>query len=252
MSLPVARRRCQDEGVTTSTNHVADPLSTASRQLIRTVDALPDTAWTEASLLPGWTRAHVAAHLALNAEGLAGALVGVLEGNKVPMYASDERRNGDIDELAAAEPTEIRDRLFGATTVIHNAVAALAAEPSLAEAVIERTPGSTRHFAAGQVAAMRLREVEIHHVDLGAGYSPAAWQGEFARTLIEDGARRLRLSERDLTLVATDLDRTWELGGGPTVSGPASGLAWWLTGRAPYPGVEVSSDDGVLPRIEGL
>ena len=237
--------------MTTTTSSLTDPLDLPSRRLIRTVDALPEHAWPAPSLLPGWTRAHVVAHLALNAEGLAGAVVGVLEGRPVTMYPSAERRDTDIDELGAAGPAAIRDRLFGATTVIREALAALAAEPTLSETLIDRTPGGTRRFHAGQVAAMRLREVEIHHVDLDAGYSPADWPLDFARALVEGGVKRQPV---EATLVATDLDRTWTCGGpgGPTVTGPACGLAWWLTGRAPYPGVELTSDDGVLPGIEAL
>ena len=37
----------------------------------------------------------------------------------------------------------------------------------------ERTPGGP-DFALANVALMRLREVEIHHADLGAGYSARA------------------------------------------------------------------------------
>jgi maleylpyruvate isomerase len=50
------------------------------------------------------------------------------------------------------------------------------------------------------------------------------------------------------TAYATDLDRTWELGDGPTVSGTAADLGWWLTGRGAGEGL--SSDSGELPRIE--
>jgi maleylpyruvate isomerase len=104
---------------------------------------------------------------------------------------------------------------------------------------------------------MRLREVEIHHADLDLGYSPTDWPEEFARALLEQTAQR---HERDVTatLVATDLDWTRRLGAGdpaspgPTVSGPVRGLAWWLTGRAPFPGAEVTSDGGPLPGIEGM
>lgn len=239
--------------MTTSTNSVTEPLDLASRRLVRTVDALTDDDWSSPSLLPGWTRAHVVSHLALNAEGLAGAVIGVLEGRPVTMYPSDERRDSDIEDLASTDPAELRDRLFAATTVLHDALTALATSPSLADTLIERTPGSARRFHAGQVGAMRLREVEIHHVDVGAGYSPAEWPDDFARALLLGGVER---QDVDMTVAATDLDRSWRLGpgvvAGPTVTGPAAGLAWWLTGRTPYPGVEVTSDGGALPRIEGL
>ena len=49
-------------------------LDAGTRRLVRTVDALDDEQWPQPSLLPGWSRAHVVAHLLLNAEALAGAL----------------------------------------------------------------------------------------------------------------------------------------------------------------------------------
>jgi maleylpyruvate isomerase len=48
---------------------------------------------------------------------------------------------------------------------------------------------------------------------------------------------------------AADLDRTWHLGdGGPTVTGTAAALGWWLTGRGGSEGL--ASDDGAVPSIE--
>lgn len=232
---------------------VTDQLRASSRRLVRTVDAMTDDDWAEPSLLPDWSRAHVVAHLALNAEGLTGAVMGVVEGRAVPMYASDQLRDSDIAELGAASPSQLRDRLFAAVTTLGDALAALAgASDPAATTLIERTPDGSRRFPASRVGGMRWREVEIHHVDLGYGYTPADWPGEFGRALLEDSAHRQQL-DVDATLVATDLDWSLQLGSGePTVSGPAHGLAWWLTGRAPYPGSEVTSHDGVLPRIEGL
>ncbi|WGL54215.1 maleylpyruvate isomerase family mycothiol-dependent enzyme [Nocardioides sp. BP30] len=230
----------------------ADQLRAASRRLVRTVDALSDDDWAAPSRLPGWSRAHVVAHLALNAEGLAGAVTGAVEGRPVPMYVSDERRDGDIEALAVAAPDRLRDRLFGGVTTLLQALALLAQAPEEVDAaMIDRTPGG-RRFPVARVATMRWREVEIHHVDLGRGYSPADWPAEFSRALLEETARRHR-DTVDATVVATDLDWTLPLGSGrPTVTGAAHGLAWWLTGRAPYPGAEVTSESGVLPRIEAM
>ena len=45
-------------------------LRDADHRLVRTVDGLSDEQLAAPSLLPGWTRAHVVAHLALNAEAL--------------------------------------------------------------------------------------------------------------------------------------------------------------------------------------
>lgn len=225
----------------------SDPLAAATSRLVRTVDALDDAAYAEDSLLPGWTRSHVVAHLALNAEALADALRGVVAGEPVAMYPGDEARDAAIEELAAAGPTTLRARLYAAATELADAVAAVP-EDRL-DAVVERTPGSERTFPAHAVPAMRLAEVEIHHADLGAGYTAADWPVGFAVALVE---RRHAAVGATLgaTLVATDAGRTWQAEAGPTVSGTAGHLGWWLTGRGGDDSLTTDSTDGELPRIE--
>ena len=127
-------------------------LDSGTRRLVRSVDAMTDDQWRQPSLLPGWSRAHVVAHLTLNAEGLSGALEGVHERRPVAMYASSEARDNDIAALASASPSALRDRFMGSTTVIGEWVGELA--DNLAETTIERTPGG-REFPAGDVGVMR-------------------------------------------------------------------------------------------------
>ncbi len=221
-----------------------EELAEASRRLVRTVDGMAEQAYAEPSRLPGWTRGHVVAHLALNAEGLAGALRGLTEGRSVPMYASQEARDGDIAELGTARPETIRGRLLGGVTDFTDAVAAVPEEAWGVE--IDRTPGA-RAFKAGAAVGMRHREVEIHHADLGLGFSHREWPPSFAVRLIEAMARRD--ADASFSVHASDLDRTWHFGdGGPTVTGSAVDLGWWLTGRGDGDGL--SSDDGALPGIE--
>lgn len=234
----------------------AEELRTASQRLVRTVDALADDDWAVPSLLPDWTRGHVVAHLALNGEGLAGALRGVLEGEPVPMYVSQERRDADIAELGTADPPALRERLLGSVTELADALAALAVQPAeVAETRIDRTEDGARTFRARVVAWMRLREVEIHHVDLGRDYSPGDWPPAFTLALIDEFTRR-RADETALRLAPSDVGGTWQVGDAgravPTVTGTAAGLAWWLTGRPPYPGLDVTSDAGALPALEGM
>lgn len=224
-----------------------EPLAEATRRLVRTADGLDDPAYASPSLLPGWSRAHVLAHLALNAEGLAGALGGIVEGRVVSMYASQEARDADIEELAAQEPAAIRSRLLGACTDLADAIAAV--PDDLVGTEIERVPGG-RTFPAAAVPGMRLREVEIHHADLGAGYDHRSWPAEFSALLLDSMASR-DLTEAGFTAYATDLDRTWAYGdasSGPTVSGTAADLGWWLTGRGSGEGL--TSGHGELPQIQ--
>lgn len=230
-----------------SAPHVTDTelLQEATQRLIRTVDALDDTAWAEPSALPAWTRAHVVAHLTLNAEGLAGALAGIVTGEPAPMYSSQDARDDEIAELAARDPGDLRTRMLGATTEFGDAMAAVPDDAWSAR--IERVPGG-RTFRASSVPGMRLREIEIHHVDLAAGYSRDDWELSFATGLLDAMTKRETAVE-PFRVHASDVDRTWTFGdGGPTVSGTAAALAWWLTGRGDGEGL--TSDDGALPGIE--
>jgi len=229
-------------------------LADASARLVRTVDGFHSDDWQASSLLPGWSRAHVVAHLALNAEGIARALRGIVaddaDDSPRSMYDSDEKRDSDIVELAAADPSEIRERLLGGATLLNEAIEALPADRW--DDRVERTPGG-RQFRADAVPGMRLRELEIHHVDLGAGYTTGDWSLEFAEHLLDAMPKRLRLGDA-VEIRPLDSQRTWLLGDGeaeypvPVVTGPAADLAWWLTGRA-VPDT-VSCSRGELPSIE--
>lgn len=233
----------------------ADLVGPAATRVLRTVDALADDAWEGPSLLPGWTRAHLVAHLVLNAEALTRLLHGVVADadDDVPrtMYDSDEQRGQDIDELAGAGPSQIRERLLGATTVFADAVTAMPGDAW--EARVERTPGG-RTMRVASVPGMRLRELEIHHVDLDAGYTTSDWTPAFAEHLLDAMAKRLSPTPA-VEVRPDDLPRTWVLGSGeseypvPVVTGPAADLGWWLTGRQ-APGT-LSCSHGELPEIEG-
>lgn len=220
-------------------------LHEATQRLVRGVDALPDAAYAEPSLLPDWSRGHVVAHLALNAEGLAGVLSGVRHGEGTPMYASSESRARDIEELATATPSTLRDRLLAATTAFQTAANGVPGDAWATR--FERSPGGPSYSAFSAVG-MRWREVEIHHVDLGSAYDRGQWPAVFAVHVIERLGKRLAESS-PFTARATDSDRSWSFGeGGPTVSGSAADLAWWLTGRGAGDGL--TSDSGELPGIE--
>jgi len=164
-----------------------DTIARADRALVRTVDALSDLQYADPSQLPGWTRAHVVAHLALNGEGLAGVLHGAHSGRPQPMYASAEARDADIEELAAAAPGELRERFLAATGRFGEALEAMHERDW--EGRFERTPGGP-DFALRNVVLMRLREVEIHHADLGAGYTADDWPADFRAILLESMTKR--------------------------------------------------------------
>lgn len=241
--------------MTSSREPASGVLAEASARLIRTVDGFHGDDWPAPSLLPRWTRAHVVAHLALNAEGMARALRGVVADHEDDepraMYDSDQKRDADIDALAGAETSEIRDRLMAGTTLLQEALDALPADRW--EARVERTPGG-RAIRVAAFPGMRWRELEIHHVDLGTGYTPSGWTLDFAEHLIDAMSKRV-VPEHAFEIRPLDSERLWVLGDDaaeypvPVVTGPAADLAWWLTGR-PAPDT-VSCSRGELPSIEG-
>ena len=106
---------------------------------------------------------------------------------------------------------------------------------------------------AASLPGMRLREVEIHHVDLGAGYTTADWSPAFAVLLLDAMTKRLEPPERVRGAAARrrpHLDLRPDGDDGPRSSpAPAADLGWWLTGR-PAPET-LSCSRGELPEIEG-
>lgn len=224
-------------------------LEASSTALIRTVDALGDEELAAPSLLPGWSRAHVVAHLALNGEALAGVLDAVRRGEPVAMYSSDEQRDIDIEELVAAGQADLLDRLLAATTRFHAAVEAMGEAMGEDDwrGSFSRTPGAAQ-VPVASVPETRRREIEIHHADLGAVYGPADWPGDFVVELL-DVVVVDRAPRGPFTVHATDLERSWTVGGenGPTVSGSAFDLGWWLVGRGE--GESLACDAGPVPTL---
>ena len=224
-----------------------DALHQSEQRLLRTVDSLTQEQWHEPSLLPGWSRAHVVAHLALNAEGFARAVDGLAHEQPVPVYDSNDRRDTDIEELAGAEPPQIRERLFAGGQLLRDALGSIAGD---------QWAGSVRRVPEGPswpVAAVprtRRREVEIHHADLDAGYGHRDWPGDFAVDLLDFVVPNHAQSTDSpgFTVRASDTVRTWTVGAEqPVVEGAAADLGWWLVGRGSGEGL--SCDAGPLPRL---
>lgn len=226
--------------------HVDSPLDAVQRAtnaLHVTVDGLTDNAWREPSLLPGWTRAHVIAHVALNAEGLAAAVDSLRAERVLPMYRSDADRAADIEHLAARPGDEIRERVFAASTIWRDAVTEL--DPDRSGTLIERVPGGPA-FPADEVPFMRWREVEIHHADLDADFVPEQWSADFLDHLLPLLVHD-RGEEVDLTLRTPRGEFVLGRGSapGPEISGSAADVAFWLLGR----GTGAALEGGPLPRL---
>jgi maleylpyruvate isomerase len=216
-----------------------EALHLADQRLVRSVDSLTDSDWSVTSLLPGWTRAHVVAHLALNAEGFDRALGGVQDGEPIAVYDSTEARDAAIEDLATEDSNEIRDRLFSATSALRHTFGSLTGDQW--QATVDRLPDGPV-WPVTHLLTARRQEVEIHHADLDLGYGPHDWPADFATVLLD---RVVGAQSFAVNAVDSDLNRICGVGS-PAVRGTTAALAWWLLGRGN--GADLSSE-GELPQL---
>ncbi|MDT0265090.1 maleylpyruvate isomerase family mycothiol-dependent enzyme [Streptomyces sp. DSM 44915] len=210
------------------TRPVADlaAVEDATERLLRTVAELPEADLAGPSQLPGWTRGHVLAHLARNAD----ALDNVLRGR--PMYPSETARDADIAR-DADRPRETHLADLRASWARFVATAESLPEERWGERVALRN-GVTD--VAATLPFRRWVEVELHRIDLDAGPTVADLPGAFLDRAVVYLADRYagRPDLPALELRAED-GRHWRTGaaGGiplPVVGTPAA-LVGWLSGR---------------------
>lgn len=219
----------------------------AETRLAATVAGLNDAALGEPSLLPGWTRGHVLAHVALNAHSLVNLFTWARSGVETPQYPSWEERDAAIEEHSKRTLAQHRSALADAGDAFEEAARAVPLDRwSFQVSGIGGSPQPAETFLFG-----RLREVEIHHVDLTAGYAPADWPTGFVgRVLAETRARLSSGASTPFAAVATDLDVRIDIGDAPAeieVVGAGHEVLAWLLGRSVGTTLEVRG--GTLPKV---
>ncbi|GHH82289.1 maleylpyruvate isomerase [Streptomyces sulfonofaciens] len=214
------------------------------------VAALGDADLAAPSALPGWSRAHVVAHLARNADALANLLDWARTGIENPMYHAPGQRERDIEASARQEPESLRADLAAADLRLATATAS---HPAVAwQARVRSALG--RSIPASEVPWLRTREVWVHLVDLDAGVSFDALPADLVRALLDDITQTVsrRGGAPDLVLEATDdPGPVWTIADGSApgarrVSGRAADLLRWAAGR-PLPGPGGLATEGPLP-----
>jgi maleylpyruvate isomerase len=130
---------------------------------------LSDDAMQGRSLLPGWTRGHVVTHLSRNADAFCNLLHWAETGEPQYMYHSREQRDADIERGAGRPAVELRADASASAGRLLQALNELDVRHEDVE--VARAPGGET-FPARMVATLRWVEVEIHHADLDAGYTP--------------------------------------------------------------------------------
>jgi maleylpyruvate isomerase len=221
-------------------------LGESTGRLLATAGALTDAQAAALSRLPGWTRGHVLTHLARNADGFRNLLTWAGTGNETPMYPSEEARARDVEEGAGRCAAKI-----AADVQVSAAALAAAAQGLPAPAWDALVARRGVRFPAREIPSRRLAELEIHHVDLDAGYRPADWPASFVAANLVRVARDFagRADAPALLARPDGLDAVYPIGPDPasqvTVSGPPAALLAWLIGRGNGAGLEVTGADAV-------
>jgi maleylpyruvate isomerase len=178
-------------------------LESGTRLFLGAVAALPDEAFDEPTLLPGWTRRHLLAHVHSNAEALRRLVAWAATGVETPMYASPQARAEEIASGAHLPVGTLR-------ALVSESAAALGAELDAlggAARASEVRTAQGRLVPASQIPWLRTREVMIHAVDLDTGLTFADLPSEFVADLLVEVVRKR------------------------AAGGEGTALAAWLTGR---------------------
>lgn len=189
------------------------------------VSALDDESFSAATALPGWTRRHVVAHVAANAEAIGNLVRWAATGVETPMYISAQARAAGIERgvgLAAAEL-----KLWLAVSAEQLAVAMDRLTEDQWQQLVRTAQGRT--VPATETPWMRAREVCVHAVDLGAGIEFEDLPREFNRALCLDIQAKRGLATLPPEAAAASLpDVSAWLAGRPHSIANAPELGPWL------------------------
>ncbi|GIJ72953.1 maleylpyruvate isomerase family mycothiol-dependent enzyme [Virgisporangium ochraceum] len=156
------------------------------------------------SLLPGWTRRHLVAHVHFNALALTRLASWAATGVESRMYGSREQRAAEIEDGSRWDPDVLRSRVRESAAALAAALDDLSEDAWRAEVVTAQG----RTVPATEIPWMRAREVMVHTVDLGTGVTFADLPADFTAALLADVVAKR------------------------AAAGEGPGLAAWLTGRA--------------------
>jgi maleylpyruvate isomerase len=195
-----------------------DALDDATGALSTSLGRLTADALNRPSLLDGWSRAHVVAHLANVADALVRMTADALSGTATRMYPGGRaQRNADIDKTAHTNQRQLLDAFRSSANRLSSTWHEVATD-SWATAVDEQDLGTMQ---LSRLVALRLTEVEVHHADLAVGFGPREWSPDFTHTClplrVAALARMRRRPDADHAIRGTwlllcdDLGRQWRV-----------------------------------------
>lgn len=213
----------------------------------RELQALTDGELDGDSLLPGWTRRQVVAHIVSNASALGRLAYWADTGIETVMYASLKARNAEIEAGSILSPGALRGAWADSVVSLERRWHAL---PGDRWSVPVRN-GQGSMVPLWDTIWMRTREVWIHAVDLNHGAGFSELPEEVLERLLGDivGAWAAR---GDTSRMLTAADSTHGSYGDPDagehVTGSLADLAGWAAGRVQSGVVSDTGETLAAPR----
>ncbi len=185
----------------------------AHQTLFDRITTLTDAQAWSASHLPDWTVGHVLTHVARNADSVIRRLEGAARGEVVDQYPGGYAgRAADITAGAGRPAAELVADVRDSAGRLEDLCAVL---PTKAwDRLTRDVSGAER--PAHTLLFTRWREVEVHHADLGLGYTPADWPPALVSAWLPRELDRLPMRTEPHQLLA------WAIG-----RAPAPALGTW-------------------------
>lgn len=209
------------------------------------IDALSDRDFAEPSMLPGWTRAHVIAHISLNARAHLNLVRWASTGIETPMYISMEQRAADIERDSQLSPAALRQEFHDSALAWEQGFNAVV--DTAWDAQVKSAQGLPMKLS--MVPWLRSREVMIHALDLGSTITWADIPDEYSALLIDNIVKDRDRRSEGRALVLDDGTKRWSISGQGDplhVTGTTAAIAAYVSGRE-GPGVQVT--DGDVPPL---
>ncbi|WP_051297337.1 maleylpyruvate isomerase N-terminal domain-containing protein [Brevibacterium album] len=240
-----------------------DLCTVGERFYLKILDQISPAGMSQPSILPDWSRTHVAMHVVHNAEGFMRLLDWARTGVENPMYPSRAERDAQIEESAAQTSGE------DAIAIAHEVVDELADEfAKMAEAdwAAEIVSGRGGTITAAQIPWLRTREVFVHALDLGIGATTLDFPAAVVDRLLDDIApiweKKGVTTHYALRLTDRDEDRVIRTGAAAAeaveVTGEAAEVLSFLMGRgwprsvAARAHSEAAAGASGLPEADGI
>jgi maleylpyruvate isomerase len=172
---------------------LSDEIDQATQRLLDAARVIAEPDLRSPSLLPGWSRAHIIAHLASGADAMRNLLGGVRAdrdrfGRDRAAYASAAARDAAIESGAARTTAELTTWLADSAMAFRTVTRRLPDDRwQVPVQMLDSAP-----FPAGELLVKRLVEVELHHCDLGIGYGAAQWPAAFGAMELAEPMRSQR------------------------------------------------------------